>query len=371
MNFMLTTCQIRGGGGYSLVPSVFLRRSPRSGFTLVELLVVIAIIGVLIALLLPAVQAAREAARRSQCTNHLKQMGLAVHNFHNTYKGLPPATLNEGRPGFFVMIFPFMEQTGLKDYMDSVNFNTQMNGGWWDGLTAEVKKSYGSVPYMKCPTRRGGYQACETSTTGGYWGNIGKGPRGDYAIIYSGDVTNASASDVDWHRSLYGTAMHSPFGQAKLRSSTDAKTWSPSKTFASWKDGTSNQFIIGEKHIPLGLLGVESVESSDVDGNYFTQAGNPAYHTAAGGRFSMARSIITRNPRLAKGPNDCNETGTGGTPEFELNAEEPPYGFGSYHNGICHFLLGDGAVKAVSTTVNSDVLGSYADVKDGGTAGGL
>lgn len=94
---------------------VFFRRA----FTLVELLVVIAIIGVLIALLLPAVQAAREAARRMQCTSHMKQIGLAVHNFHDTQMGLPPICIFVDRPTIYILLYPYLEQQNLYDFMES------------------------------------------------------------------------------------------------------------------------------------------------------------------------------------------------------------------------------------------------------------
>ncbi len=98
----------------------------RRGFTLVELLVVIAIIGILIALLLPAVQAAREAARRAQCTNNLKQLGLAIHNYHDTHKTLPmnnrpiPPGSYPGRNGFswIATSLPYLEQGPLYDQLD-------------------------------------------------------------------------------------------------------------------------------------------------------------------------------------------------------------------------------------------------------------
>jgi len=104
------------------------KRRTYRGFTLVELLVVIAIIGILIALLLPAVQAAREAARRSQCTNNLKQIGVALHNYHDSFKCLPTGALNKivpssGNPsstgwGWNALIFPQLEQGALHDSLD-------------------------------------------------------------------------------------------------------------------------------------------------------------------------------------------------------------------------------------------------------------
>src|SRR6516164_6110664 len=108
------------------IPSLALRASvqalppKRSAFTLIELLVVIAIIGILIALLLPAVQKIREAAARIQCANNLHQIGLAVHNYHDSSNALPPVRIwgSDGWASFFVLIMPYMEQDNIKNTWD-------------------------------------------------------------------------------------------------------------------------------------------------------------------------------------------------------------------------------------------------------------
>ncbi|MFI4876583.1 MAG: DUF1559 domain-containing protein, partial [Blastopirellula sp. JB062] len=107
------------------------KSSSLRGFTLVELLVVIAIIGVLIALLLPAVQQAREAARRMQCTNQLKQSVLALHNYADTYRKLPSAAYgaaNDHGMSLWVRLAPFMEQTAFYDqYRQTESWNSPTN----------------------------------------------------------------------------------------------------------------------------------------------------------------------------------------------------------------------------------------------------
>jgi prepilin-type N-terminal cleavage/methylation domain-containing protein len=133
-------------------------RYRRQGFTLVELLVVIAIIGILVALLLPAIQAAREAARRSQCTNNLKQIATAIHNYHDTHKVLPPTTATTGSHGahLYVRLLPFVEQGPAYEQLAVIGFGSQTN--YWLGSTAantlliapilaEVK-----VPAYRCPS---------------------------------------------------------------------------------------------------------------------------------------------------------------------------------------------------------------------------
>ncbi|MCM2371234.1 DUF1559 domain-containing protein [Aporhodopirellula aestuarii] len=106
---------------YPLVPTSKNSRPERAAFTLVELLVVIAIIGILVGLLLPAVQAAREAARRMSCSNNLKQISLAIHNYESAYKKLPPSWTNSGSGSGWSMqarILPFIEEGGLADGID-------------------------------------------------------------------------------------------------------------------------------------------------------------------------------------------------------------------------------------------------------------
>ena len=116
----------------------------RGAFTLVELLVVIAIIGILVALLLPAIQAAREAARRSQCTNNLKQQGIAAHNFHDSRKALPPSRIVDHQATWLYLILPFMENVQLGAMWDI------SEGDFYD---QPLKMRTAQVPSYICPSQ--------------------------------------------------------------------------------------------------------------------------------------------------------------------------------------------------------------------------
>src|SRR5262245_62985892 len=129
--------------------------SPRSkhAFTLVELLVVIAIIGVLVALLLPAVQSARESARRGQCTNNLKQIGIAVHNYDDVWKALPPGCYHGVFGTWVLHILPFMEQTSLQQqYVNSGGIQTFRNGGIRYGGAQNLPVTTTQIKAYVCPS---------------------------------------------------------------------------------------------------------------------------------------------------------------------------------------------------------------------------
>src|SRR3954470_15061179 len=121
------------------------------GFTLIELLVVIAIIAVLIGLLLPAVQKVREAASRAKCQNNLKQMGLAIHNFHDANNKLPPARIADQYATWSVFLLPYLEQDALYRTWD-------LTRKYYDQTTFDYKAQ---VLTYYCPARRGPPQLCQ------------------------------------------------------------------------------------------------------------------------------------------------------------------------------------------------------------------
>src|SRR5438552_4153522 len=125
----------------------------KHGFTLVELLVVIASIGVLVALLLPAVQSARESARRAQCTNNLKQIGIAVHNYHDVWQALPPGCYHGVFGTWVLHILPFMEQSTLQQqYVNSGGIQTFRNGGIRYGGAQNLPVTTTQLKAYVCPS---------------------------------------------------------------------------------------------------------------------------------------------------------------------------------------------------------------------------
>ena len=218
--------------------------------------------------LLPAIQAARESARRMQCGNNLKQIGLGIHNFHDTMRGLPPCYMQDGAgASAFVMIFPFAEQSALYEKMKAHGLLERFDKRWWNDVSSspqspgdhylgeEDRKAFGSVPFMKCPSRRAGVQVTDKDGGGpglAQWYDLQPGPMGDYAMIAYRDQSLPSGGW--WGLSLQSNvpAHNGPFWPPLIE---QGNNWTPRDTFAWVSDGLSNQIFIGEKHIPLAKIG--------------------------------------------------------------------------------------------------------------------
>ncbi len=358
----------------------------RKGFTLVELLVVIAIIGVLIALLLPAVQAARESARRMQCSNHLKQIGLAVHNFHDTHNGVPPAanpnyitsiSEAERQSGvtFWAFIYPFLEQTAIYELIQTKTdkFTLRLNNALWNSLTQEEREAMNRTPVYFCPSRRSIPDAyANIAGAPKYVDSPIHGPRGDYAIVY-GEI-NSLTFWPNWLRmpgrqgtiASGGTAgtmltehFAGPIRAAGMRDTVSLANWEPMDTMAWWQDGTSNQIIVGEKYIAVSFL---NRCTDKPDGTTTNRAGMSDCSLMSAGRTNAFASMRSFRGGLAKEPDIIV-----GSNLLDGNNPANPF-WGGIHLGVCNFLLGDGAVRSISNTTpvgHNSILSYLGCVNDG------
>ena len=283
----------------------------RRAFTLVELLVVIAIIGVLVALLLPAVQSAREAARRTQCANNLKQMGIGVHNYHDTFQKLPFGWSDRGA-GWTTMLLPYIEQ---KPLWDTLSFNESDN---WDSPNSANQRACGTfITTFRCPSM----------------GNIPKhvdnqGIPGRVPSSYRGVASSTADSD-------------DPGTSAKKRSLEELDMEGlffccSHVRLAEITDGSSNTFMIGESRFDPIIQ-----DNNQMD---FWYIGSP--------------QIDPCNCRTGQGATEQSEfCGSTGVPFNarsipSLNGYVKELSFTSLHPGGAQFCLGDGSVRFVSFNIN-------------------
>ena len=308
-------------------------RNPRSAFTLVELLVVIAIIGILIALLLPAVQAAREAARRAQCINNLKQIGLALHNFHaakgefpygQKYKLGIGTNAQKDRDCWFQWILPYMEQQALWDgYMAHLD-----SGGsvWW------TPNRWSAISSFVCPSNPAGPKivtAGWSESPGGQPENS-QGFSGNYAAECCSTVFNPS-SDPN------GTDRDGIFYTGSATRVEDIK------------DGSSNTLLAGEiVLVPDKIAGiaqsggnVSGVQEHDCRGRYWNvHQGTTLFSTL----YPPNTSVGDRcNWCINKPKARCQS----------LGSDNLVFSLRSYHPGGVNVVLADGSVRFLSDTVDA------------------
>ena len=276
----------------------------KRAFTLVELLVVIAIIGILVALLLPAVQAAREAARRTQCSNNMKQLALALHNYHDTNKRFPMASVYANKLGYITRILPFFEQQALYDQID---FTQDHNGNMPIGVNR--------IETLLCPSGNEETSAYSAETINGqrcftahYYGNTG--PIG---------INPVTGEEYERFRAKEGH-----YGEIGI----GGIMWEESRTdLGDINDGTSNTFMLGE--ISWGdWEGYRSWHR----GRVWVGGRKAAYLTCKSYKYPINIHKSNRSDDIIQIRN--------------------PGPFGSEHPAGAQFALADGSVRFVSESVD-------------------
>jgi prepilin-type N-terminal cleavage/methylation domain-containing protein/prepilin-type processing-associated H-X9-DG protein len=309
-------------------------RRDRVGFTLVELLVVIAIIGVLVALLLPAVQAAREAARRTQCTNNLKQLGLATHNYHDTHKVFPLGVLQSNLGSEFayprltwaIHLYPFIEQQAIYDQFDfecrpghDRIMDCTQNAGTREAPAARP------VPGMHCPSDARG-AAIQSSGNGFH-------ARGNYAVFF-GNLNKGATRQM--------SASHQPaaFGYRPV-------------SIAHILDGTSNTMAFGE-------MLREAREDGPFRGCYWRDFPGSAWIFT----LNTPNSPVPDNIRATQCTASDNQPQLN-MPCVPINGNTESAASRSRHPGGVQVALCDGSVRFVTETIGLDVWRAMGSIEGG------
>ena len=317
-----------------------LKTGRNSGFTLVELLVVIAIIGILVALLLPAAQTAREAARRIQCVNNMRQIGLATVSFESSTRAFPPARL-EAKPGEFDTYCAGLEPSWLVRIMPFLEEQAQHDN--WDPYTSfpdhEKTIRNGTVSSYLCASRRGPTtvetRSYETPPSpcgcGGFRKQIG-GALGDYVASHGhpGPTMNGGVDSFQWGGNGTGIITSS----RPVCVDWKPTGWVDRISVRHVKDGMSKTIMAGEKHIVREELGFFPFDPPLYDGDTFqgfARIGGPGFPIAAG----------------------ASDTAT----DF--------LSFGSWHSGVCNFVFGDVSVRGLTPATDTELLGALCNRHDG------
>jgi prepilin-type N-terminal cleavage/methylation domain-containing protein/prepilin-type processing-associated H-X9-DG protein len=302
------------------------------GFTLIELLVVIAIIAILIALLLPAVQQAREAARRTQCKNNLKQIGLAMHNYHDIFNTLPPGYITrfanlvisgeQGLYGWGASILPQVEQANLFSTLNVGNVPLQAMLATPAGLAALQTPQ----PNFRCPSDTGPTLNNFKSTLAGApnWYNRNATTTGtnEIPIATSNYVMVAGTGSSTSPPASPGTTTTPPLGVGFSNSKIN---------FRDITDGTSNTLMVGERAWKYGQV-----------------MGGAA--TALG--FSASVNFQDNVAAVKGGMLGVIGIGYDGINWSATNADHQPRGFSSVHVGGAQFVMCDGSVRFISENID-------------------